>query len=78
MRVLFFRDKKAHDLIQISTVTHQQGVNIGVPYRIEASSDLQFYYNRTNEFFRPLRVRYWDIFISYEINIFTKTYFAFK
>ena len=39
MRVLFFRDKKAHDLIQISTVTHQAGVNIGVPYRIEASTD---------------------------------------
>ena len=58
MRVLFYRDKKAHDLIQISTVTHQNGVQIGEAYRIEASTDFQFFYNRTNEFFRPLRVRF--------------------
>ena len=58
MRIMFFRDKKAHDLIQISTVTLQDGVRIGEPYRIEASSDLKDFYERTNEFYRPMRIRY--------------------
>ena len=58
MRVLFFRDKKAHDQIMISTVTHEHGVRLGKPYRIEASSDLQACYDRNNEFYRPMRIRY--------------------
>ena len=57
MRVMFFRDKKAHDMIQISTVT-KEGVKLGEPYRIEASSDLESFYTRTNEFYRPMRIRY--------------------
>ena len=39
MRVMFYRDKKAHDEIQISTIT-KEGVQMGEKYRIEASSDL--------------------------------------
>ena len=58
MKVMFFRDKKAHDLIQISTVTHTDGVQIGTPYRIEASTDLQSMYTGTNEEYRPMRIRY--------------------
>mmetsp|Transcript_7442 Transcript_7442/g.12573 ORF Transcript_7442/g.12573 Transcript_7442/m.12573 type:complete len:220 (-) Transcript_7442:115-774(-) len=45
MKVMFFRDKKAHDQIQISTVTLQDGVKIGEPYKIEASTNLEFCYN---------------------------------
>ena len=58
MRILFFRDKKSADTIQISTITHQEGVKMGEPYKIEASSNMDFYYTRTNEFFRPMRIRY--------------------
>ena len=58
MRLMFFRDKKAQDVIQISTVTQANGVQLGEPYKIDASADLEFFHNRTNEFFRPIRVRY--------------------
>lgn len=34
MRVLFYRDKKASDEIQICTITKDQGVKIDNPYRI--------------------------------------------
>ena len=58
MKVMFYRDKKAHDTIQISTVTKADGVVLGTPYRIEASSDLESFYTHTNEFYRPMRIRY--------------------
>ena len=58
MRILFIRDKKAHDMIQISTITHEHGVKLGEPFRIDGSVDLSAFYNRTNEFFRPMRIRY--------------------
>ena len=32
MKVMFARDKKAHDMIQISTITHEHGVKMGEPY----------------------------------------------
>ena len=56
MRVMFYRDKKAHDVIQISTVT-AQGVTMHETYRIDSNWDLDFYKNSTNEHFRPMRVR---------------------
>jgi len=55
MRVMFYRDKKAHDNIQISTVT-AAGVTMHEPYRIESSWSLDWYKTMTNEKFRPLRV----------------------
>ncbi len=58
MRVMFMRDKKACENIQISTVTHADGVSIGAPYKIEASLDLPQMYTMNNEFYRPLRIRY--------------------
>ena len=58
MRVMFFRDKKAHDQIMISTITHEHGVQLGEFYRIEASSDYKSYHEQTNEFYRPMRIRY--------------------
>ena len=45
MKVMFYRDKKAHDKVQIATVTFQGGVQIGEAYRVEASSNLQSYYD---------------------------------
>ena len=55
---MFFRDKKGHDLVQVSTVTHAGGVKFGEPYKINASSDFEFFRTHTNEFFRPMRIRY--------------------
>ena len=56
MRVMFYRDKKALDNIQISTVT-VAGVTMHDPYRIDSSWSLDWYKTMTNEKFRPLRVR---------------------
>lgn len=55
MRVMFYRDKKASDEIQITKVT-RAGVQIEAPYRIESSWSLNFYSEKTNEFWRPLRI----------------------
>ena len=55
---MFYRDKKSHDQVQISTITHTGGVKIGESYKIDGSSNLNFYYTHTNEFFRPMRIRY--------------------
>ena len=56
MRVMFYRDKKALDNIQISTVT-AAGVTMHEPFRIDSSWSLDWYKTMTNEKFRPLRVR---------------------
>lgn len=56
MRVLFYRDKKASDNIQISTVT-AAGVTMHEPIRIDSEWNLDFYRNKTNEHFRPNRIR---------------------
>ena len=55
MRVMFYRDKKSLDNIQISTVT-AAGVTMHEPYRIESEWSLNWYMTQTNEKFRPLRV----------------------
>lgn len=55
IRVLFYRDKRAIDTINISTVT-RQGISIGQPYRVETDWSLDFYKNFTNEKCRPARV----------------------
>ncbi len=55
MRVMFYRDKKSLDNIQISTVT-AAGVTMDEPIRIDSTWDLQYYQKMTNEFFRPNRV----------------------
>lgn len=57
MRTMFYRDKKAHDNIQISTVTFDGGVQINEPYKLQgAAREFQFYYNRTNEYWLPVRI----------------------
>jgi hypothetical protein len=58
MRVLFYRDKKATDEIQITTVTRDRGVVIEAPYRIQEgwNWELDWYTTKTNESFRPIRI----------------------
>lgn len=56
MRVMFYRDKKASDVIQITTVTKEGGVKIEEPYRVETHWDLKWYTEKTNEFWRPIRI----------------------
>lgn len=56
MKVMFYRDKKASDEIQITTITKDRGVQIHDPYRIEGEWQLQFFYEKTNEFWRPIRI----------------------
>ena len=51
-------DKKAHDKIQFATITHQNGVKIGEPEKFEFSIMHPYFFDRTNDFFRPLRVKY--------------------
>ena len=57
-RVMFVYDKKALDKIQFATITHANGVQIGEPQKFEFSSFNEFFVNRTNDWFRPLRVKY--------------------
>ena len=56
MRVMFFRDKKATDVIQITTITKEHGVKIEESYRVDTKWDLAFYAEKTNEFWRPIRI----------------------
>jgi 20S proteasome alpha/beta subunit len=58
MRVMFYRDKRATDEIQICKVTKEGGVQIEAPYRISSEWNHRFYSEKTNEFFRPMRVFY--------------------
>ena len=58
IRVMFIRDKKAFDQIQISTITFADGVKMGVPYKVVVSQNLPFFTERTNDYFSPLRVKY--------------------
>jgi hypothetical protein len=55
MRVMFYRDKKATDEIQITKITHA-GVDIEKSYRIQSEWKLDFFQNSTNEHWRPIRV----------------------
>ena len=56
MRVMFYRDKKAIDNLQITTVT-ANGVTEHEPYRFDSEWNLDWYRTQTNEHFRPARVR---------------------
>jgi len=56
MKVMFYRDKKASDEIQICTITKDQGVRIHDPFRIQGEWNLQFFHDKTNEFWRPIRI----------------------
>ena len=58
IKIMFIRDKKAFDKIQISTITHANGVQMGEPYKVVVSQNLPFFTERTNDYFRPLRVKW--------------------
>ena len=55
MRVMFYRDKKATDEIQITRIT-QAGVIIEPSYRISSEWNLEWFKTMTNEFWRPIRI----------------------
>ena len=55
MTVMFYRDKKAIDTVQITTIT-AQGVTEFDPIKIDSNWNLDFYKNKTNEFWRPARI----------------------
>ena len=55
MRVMFYRDKKATDEIQICKVT-RAGVQIEASYKISSEWNLDWFKTMTNEFWRPIRI----------------------
>lgn len=55
MQVMFYRDKKATDRIQIATVT-KEGVTLNDPIVVDSNWSLRDYSTRTNEFWRPARI----------------------
>ena len=56
LEVMFWRDKAAHDQIQIGTVT-TAGVNIGPMYKLGTNRNLAFFHEQTNDHFRPINIR---------------------
>jgi 20S proteasome subunit beta 7 len=58
LRVMFYRDKKAADEIQICTITKETGVTIQEPYKITSEWSLKYFEVMTNEHFRPMRIIY--------------------
>lgn len=56
MRVMFYRDKKATDEIQITKITQARGVEVEAPYRISSEWQLDWFKNMTNEFWRPIKI----------------------
>jgi 20S proteasome alpha/beta subunit len=56
-RILFYRDKKAADEIQFCKITKANGVEIEKPYRFQSNWDSAFYKEKTNEFWRPMRLQ---------------------
>ena len=56
MEVMFCRDKKAHDMVQIVTIT-EAGVTMHDPIKIDSKWSLNWYLTDTNEKFRPMRVK---------------------
>ena len=56
-RVLFYREKRCVDRIQMCKIT-QAGVEIGQPYNIGSEWNLKEYSEKTNEFYRSVRIKY--------------------
>ena len=54
LKVMFQRDKKAIDRMQIGTIT-KKGVTIGAAYQFNAWKDFKFHHEQSNEFYRPMR-----------------------
>lgn len=57
MTVMFYRDKKASDMVQFSVLT-KEGVKMDEPVQVDSNWDLSFYKEKTNEFWRPMRIRH--------------------
>jgi 20S proteasome subunit beta 7 len=55
MTIMFYRDKKASDKVQFTVIT-QEGVKMEEPIQVDSNWDLSFYKEKTNEFWRPMRI----------------------
>ena len=55
MTIMFYRDKKATDKVQFTVIT-QEGVKMEEPLLVDSNWDLSFYKEKTNEFWRPMRI----------------------
>ena len=55
MTIMFYRDKKASDKVQFTVIT-QEGVKMEEPILVDSNWDLSFYKEKTNEFWRPMRI----------------------
>ena len=53
--VMHYRDKKASDMVCITTV-NSEGVTCDEPIRIEGEWNLEWWNKKTNEFWRPFRI----------------------
>ena len=56
LKVMFWRDKAAHDQYQIGTIT-TAGVKIGAIERLVTDKNLRFFTEKTNDYFRPIQIR---------------------
>ena len=57
MKVMFYRDKKSHDVVQFVSITQAGGVVFDEPVKVQTSWDKKFDREQTNEFWRPLRIK---------------------
>ncbi len=57
MSLMFYRDKKASDRVQFTVITQKDGVKMDEPVQVYSNWDLSFYKEKTNEFWRPMRIR---------------------
>ena len=55
MTVMFYRDKKAADTVQFTCIT-KEGVKMEEPIQVDSKWDLKDYKEKTNEFWRPMRI----------------------
>ena len=55
MTVMFYRGKKASDMVQFTVIT-REGVKMDEPIQVDSKWDLSFYKEKTNEFWRPMRI----------------------
>jgi 20S proteasome subunit beta 7 len=56
MTTMFYRDKKASDKVQFTVIT-KAGVRMEEPIQVDSNWHLSFYAEKTNEFWRPMRIR---------------------
>ena len=56
-RVLFYRDKKSHDVVQFVSITQAGGVVFDEPVTVDTEWNRKWDREMTNEVWRPMRIR---------------------